>query len=192
MDDFADLYRDITEMAKATAAASGRPWVLYGHSLGGLYVRYYAHEHPERVVGMVLVDSGHEDYLQRLPPAMAKADEQAALMMRIPEVVSSIGLLARDPAGYPDQFLAPQAPGCEGTYKAVVAMSDHFATANEESAAAEEIYAALRDLPDRGRERLQSVVNDWRSRTSSRAHADREAAWEAAKAASMIASMAGR
>ena len=32
----------------------------------------------------------------------------------------------------------------------------------------------------RGRERLQSVVNDWRSRARGRAHADREAAWEAA------------
>ncbi|MHC4986068.1 MAG: hypothetical protein ACYTFO_07930, partial [Planctomycetota bacterium] len=32
----------------------------------------------------------------------------------------------------------------------------------------------------RGRERLQSVVNDWRSRACGRAHADREAAWDAA------------
>lgn len=34
--EFAELYRDISEMATATAAASGKPWVLYGHSLGGL------------------------------------------------------------------------------------------------------------------------------------------------------------
>lgn len=36
LDEFASLYRDIAEMANATASASGRPWVLYGHSLGGL------------------------------------------------------------------------------------------------------------------------------------------------------------
>ncbi|NHZ70493.1 MAG: alpha/beta fold hydrolase [Proteobacteria bacterium] len=34
--DFDEFYSDISEMAYATAAATGRPWVLYGHSLGGL------------------------------------------------------------------------------------------------------------------------------------------------------------
>lgn len=41
VDDFAELYGDIAEMATATAAASGRPWVLYGHSLGGLQCAGY-------------------------------------------------------------------------------------------------------------------------------------------------------
>lgn len=33
---FDQYYEDIAEMATATVASSGRPWVLYGHSLGGL------------------------------------------------------------------------------------------------------------------------------------------------------------
>lgn len=33
---FDQFYDDISEMAEATVAVSGRPWVLYGHSLGGL------------------------------------------------------------------------------------------------------------------------------------------------------------
>lgn len=41
LDEFASLYRDIAEMARSTAAASGRPWVLYGHSLGGLQCAGY-------------------------------------------------------------------------------------------------------------------------------------------------------
>ena len=36
VEEFADLYRDIAAVATATVATSGRPWVLYGHSLGGL------------------------------------------------------------------------------------------------------------------------------------------------------------
>jgi alpha-beta hydrolase superfamily lysophospholipase len=36
IEDFALFYSDISEMAEHTAAATGRPWVLYGHSLGGL------------------------------------------------------------------------------------------------------------------------------------------------------------
>jgi len=38
---FDQFYDDISEMADATVAASGRPWVLYGHSLGGLQCAGY-------------------------------------------------------------------------------------------------------------------------------------------------------
>ncbi len=36
IDKFEDLHSDISEIAADTVAKSGRPWVLYGHSLGGL------------------------------------------------------------------------------------------------------------------------------------------------------------
>jgi pimeloyl-ACP methyl ester carboxylesterase len=42
------------------------PYVLVGHSLGGLLVRNYQAAYPTDVVGMVLVDSSHEDSLQRV------------------------------------------------------------------------------------------------------------------------------
>ncbi|MEW6206882.1 MAG: alpha/beta hydrolase [Acidobacteriota bacterium] len=37
------------------------PYVLVGQSFGGLLVRVYASQYPKEVVGMVLVDSSHED-----------------------------------------------------------------------------------------------------------------------------------
>lgn len=37
----------------------GPPYVLVGHSAGGLYMQLYARLHPEEVVGLVLVDSTH-------------------------------------------------------------------------------------------------------------------------------------
>lgn len=37
------------------------PLVLVGHSIGGVYMRVYAAAHRERVAGMVLVESSHED-----------------------------------------------------------------------------------------------------------------------------------
>jgi pimeloyl-ACP methyl ester carboxylesterase len=37
------------------------PYVLVGHSYGGLLVRVYAERYPDEVAGMVLVDATHED-----------------------------------------------------------------------------------------------------------------------------------
>ena len=39
------------------------PYILVGHSLGGVNMRLYASQYPEEVVGLVLVDSSHENQL---------------------------------------------------------------------------------------------------------------------------------
>jgi pimeloyl-ACP methyl ester carboxylesterase len=48
------------------------PYVIVGHSLGGLIIRLYTSTHPGDVVGMVLVDTSTEDQdtrvFDRLPP----------------------------------------------------------------------------------------------------------------------------
>jgi pimeloyl-ACP methyl ester carboxylesterase len=151
----------VTDELDALLAAAGvePPYILVGHSMGGLYARYYAHKHPERVVGMVLVDSGHEEWSQRLPEALVKLGEQTNQILRILPVVSALGMAARDPDGYPSPFLPPLAPGTEETYKAVMAMSPYFfTTAVEEGDALEESYAAMRNLPDRSLGDLPLVV----------------------------------
>ncbi len=43
------------------------PYVLVGHSFGGGNVRLFAHEYPQEVAGLVLVDSVAEDQWPRLP-----------------------------------------------------------------------------------------------------------------------------
>ncbi len=48
--------------ALLTAAAVPSPYVLAGHSFGGLVVRLYAATYPDDVVGLILVDAAHEDY----------------------------------------------------------------------------------------------------------------------------------
>ena len=46
------------------------PWVLVGHSFGGLTMRAFAARfEPEAVAGMVLVDAAHEDQFQRMAAA---------------------------------------------------------------------------------------------------------------------------
>ena len=44
------------------------PVVIVGHSYGALLARFFAHRHPDRVAGLVLVDSAHEDMDTRFPP----------------------------------------------------------------------------------------------------------------------------
>jgi len=51
------------------------PYVLVGHSLGGLYMQYYAKKYPDEVLGLVLVDSTYpDDFINHsnLPEKMKK------------------------------------------------------------------------------------------------------------------------
>jgi len=42
------------------------PYILVGHSFGGLVVQLYASTNPDEVAGMVLVDSSHPDQIHRI------------------------------------------------------------------------------------------------------------------------------
>jgi len=48
------------------------PYVLMGHSFGGMNVRLYAAQHPQEVAGVVLVDSLHPDALSRLQEVLGE------------------------------------------------------------------------------------------------------------------------
>jgi len=43
------------------------PYILVGHSFGGINMRLYASHYPNEVAGVVLVDSAHEDQLKKIP-----------------------------------------------------------------------------------------------------------------------------
>lgn len=45
------------------------PYLLVGHSLGGMNVRLFTHNNPGKVVGLVLIDSSHEDQFRRFEQA---------------------------------------------------------------------------------------------------------------------------
>lgn len=59
------------------AADVAGPYILVGHSMGGLHVRSFARLYPEEVVGLVLVDSSHENQLDA-----AQADETIEHILR--------------------------------------------------------------------------------------------------------------
>ncbi len=52
------------------AAQVPAPYVLVGHSMGGVHVRMFAQAYPELVAGMALVDSSHERQVSRFARAI--------------------------------------------------------------------------------------------------------------------------
>ncbi|HLK62810.1 MAG TPA: alpha/beta hydrolase [Bryobacteraceae bacterium] len=78
------------------------PYVLVGHSVGGIYVRIFTTKHPDQVIGMVLVDSTHEgalayDFRSYWTPrsqAASKSTDEPPLRFP-PQVDSLLGQMSR-------------------------------------------------------------------------------------------------
>lgn len=69
------------------------PYVLVGHSRGGIYVRAFHRLFAEETQGMVLVDSAHEQGPAHQYPHAAWAYRKQAVQMAIAEPLSRIGLV---------------------------------------------------------------------------------------------------
>ena len=58
------------------AAGLRGPTILVGWSAGGVFIRHYYHAHPDGIVGLVFVDSSHEQQGNRLPSGEEMAKVQ--------------------------------------------------------------------------------------------------------------------
>jgi pimeloyl-ACP methyl ester carboxylesterase len=82
-----DIVNDLHNLL--ASAGINPPYVLVGHSLGGMNARLYASTYPNEVVGMVLVDSTHEDETDRmlalLPAEIKKKAKPEDMIVRSAE-----------------------------------------------------------------------------------------------------------
>jgi pimeloyl-ACP methyl ester carboxylesterase len=85
------------------------PFVLVGHSLGGLFAQQFAFRHSDEVVGLVFVDACHPELATRNPPAVRAAMRKLERLARVMSVGAEFGV-ARAlgiSAGVPSSGITP-------------------------------------------------------------------------------------
>ena len=152
-----------------TNAGIEGPYVLVGHSVGGVYVRAYAFRYPEEVVGMVLVDSTHEDQRARYAAAEASHEDEGGdsnandqvnplsqeLSLRLNQALFTLGIFAMSPQSFPDAALPPLPEEVRKVYKGIMLSSDTFFAAyleqgahmDDNMAEVREMHITLGDMP---------------------------------------------
>jgi pimeloyl-ACP methyl ester carboxylesterase len=104
-----DIARDLRALLRKAPRAAGLrgPYVLAGHSVGGLTQRVYATLYPRRIVGLVLIDATPERYGALLEELLANGlltpEQYAAVSAQLPppglENYSDYERLALDASG---------------------------------------------------------------------------------------------
>jgi pimeloyl-ACP methyl ester carboxylesterase len=105
------------------ASGIAGPWILVGHSLGGLYASQVLNLHPERVAALVLLDSPHERLYERSPLFMELVTPR--LRDRLAPVLLRLGFHRRS---------RPEVPESDPTWVAreLHATAKHLGRANAE------------------------------------------------------------
>jgi pimeloyl-ACP methyl ester carboxylesterase len=91
----ADAVADLHALLRAAGVPG--PYVLVGHSLGGIIGRLYAATYPDEVAGLVLVDASHEEQNARFQVALT-AEQWAAfarLQQQVPPDLADVPDLER-------------------------------------------------------------------------------------------------
>src|SRR5215213_9253625 len=129
------------------------PYVLVGHSYGGLYARMYAARYPNQVAGEVLVDSSHPEQFTRSPEGRAMY-EQARRLGAILPLLTRLGVirLTNHFPAHPD--LPPQQ---RAQIEAFNSSTQHVATTVEEFRATPETNAQVRSTQSLGDKPLAVV-----------------------------------
>ena len=123
--DSAAVARDLH--ALLAAAGEGGPYVLAGHSIGGVYALTYAARYPEQVAGLVLLDSA-SPYQFTVLPEYAKQHEALTRLYGVQPTLTRLGVGRLVPA-----LSANDVPGAAGKHAAAFANTPRSArTARDE------------------------------------------------------------
>lgn len=125
------------------------PYLLVGHSIGGLYVRKFAADHPDEVVGLVLVDAAHPEQFDHRPEMLAETQSYLRVSWLIPWLMQlGVGHLYFASGGEVDFQALP--PRQHDEVAAFWSSPGYFQSQRAEMLASVSIYADAHDLGDLG------------------------------------------
>jgi pimeloyl-ACP methyl ester carboxylesterase len=126
------------------------PYIMVGHSTGGMLVRLYAHSYPSEVAGMVQVDAQHEDQFVHLSTAIQQklkamfAESNQTLPLYRVLINSGIGALVPAVGASADN---PQLPSpARETFSALALSNSKFIEA--QAAEQDAIFDSLAEVRD--------------------------------------------
>ena len=86
--------RIVSELhAMLQAAGEQGPYVMVGHSFGGMVVRLYAARYPGEIAGLVLVDAAYEYQWERLGADYAQIFSSERASLQVMTILTRLGLL---------------------------------------------------------------------------------------------------
>jgi pimeloyl-ACP methyl ester carboxylesterase len=130
--------RMVTELhTLLTRAGVAGPYILVGHSDGGLTMQLYTYTYPQQVAGLVLVESAHADQF-RYPELQATG----AGLLPICEALSPFGIARL--FGFWNGSVAQYPPSAQPAAKAQFYQTRHCQTVSDEYAAFEASSAQVR------------------------------------------------
>jgi pimeloyl-ACP methyl ester carboxylesterase len=133
--------RIVTELHTLLArAAVPGPYVLVGHSFGGLIARLYAYSYPQQVAGLVLVDSISEEGVRY--PELSANVASVANLLSICQALAPFGIVRL--LGYLYNPVAELPPMVQPVAQAHLYQTRECYTAYDEVAAGDESYAQVR------------------------------------------------
>lgn len=143
---------EITDTLRTLLAETGlpEPYLLVGHSQGGLYARLFAARYPAQVAGMVLVDPTHDGVTKRFPQFSTALDLR---VYRILTLANGAGLLRIITRFKPSlllggaDFLTRYPAGQRGQVRASLLWPGLFPACAGESAGWPALFAELRQAP---------------------------------------------
>ena len=133
--------RMVTELHTLLARAGvAGPYVLVGHSLGGLLMQLYTYTYPQQVAGLVLVDSAHVD--QTRSPELRQGNVNSMQQFSLCQALAPFGIVRL--SEFANGMAAMYPPSEQPVFKARFYQTRDCHTAYNELAALDESSAQVR------------------------------------------------
>jgi pimeloyl-ACP methyl ester carboxylesterase len=125
------------------------PYVLVGHSIGGLYTRAFIDQYGDEVAGLVLLDSAHPEQYER-DPSLGEQNRSYLQLSAIFPLLARIGLFRLYFASGGEIDFGDLAPRQHDEVAMAWSSPDYFNSQRAEGIRAEQIYTQAQSLGSLG------------------------------------------